>query len=106
MPAALFTGLNVLLKKGLSDERSRESARKGLENLKNVRKSLLFKLEESLEQLDRWFQDGTIKNSSCKSDKQALDILLIGQNLSDELTVLENLETRINSLLNQVNTEN
>ena len=106
MPAALFTGLNLLLKKGLENESSRQQAQQAMNNLEKLRKTLVFKLQSTLEEIDRWINLET--NSTIKKTKIQIKqkLLLKGQNLADQLNTIENVEGQILSLLNQANTQN
>ncbi len=106
LPAAVLTAVNLLLKKSLSDEKSREASKQALKNLQNLRKSLLLKLEETLEEIEHWFQTDLASHKSWGQETKSRTLLLRGQRLADELTRLENLETRITILLDEVDPEN
>ena len=86
MPAALLGGLDILLRRGVLDDNSRQMARRGLAKLEQLRQTLLQKLEALLRQID---SDG---------NKQ---LLLTGQSLADELAAIEDLQKKIDALLNQ-----
>ena len=86
MPAALLGGLDLLLRRGVLDDNSRQMARRGLAKLEQLRQTLLQKLEALLRQID---SDG---------NKQ---LLLTGQSLADELAAIEDLQKKIDALLNQ-----
>jgi len=106
MPAALFTGLNLLLKKGLADDVSREKALKTIKSLEKLRLKLVRKLESTLEEINRWFNDHLNTNNSHKKTQITQALLIKGQNLADQLTAIESVEAEITSLLNQTISEN
>ncbi len=84
MPAALISGLELLVEQGLLDDKARQMARRGVQKLEALRLKLLHKLEALLQQTD--------EGSNQK-------LLLSGQSLADELAAVEDLEARINALL-------
>ena len=86
MPAALMSGLELLVQRGLLDDNAREMARQGVAKLERLRQKLLGKLETLLQQAG----DGNNKA-----------MLLTGQTLADELEAVENLKERIDALLDQ-----
>jgi hypothetical protein len=86
MPSALLSGLELLMRKGVLDDNSRQIARRGLAKLEQLRQILLHKLETLLQQIGN---DG---------NKQ---LLLTGQSLADELAAVEDLQRNIDALLNQ-----
>jgi predicted nucleotide-binding protein (sugar kinase/HSP70/actin superfamily) len=86
MPSALIGGLDFLLQRGVLDDNSRQMARRGLVKLEQLRQTLLQKLEALLQQIGN---DG---------NKQ---LLLTGQSLADELAAVEDLQQKIDALLNQ-----
>ena len=86
MPSALLGGLDLLLRRGVLDDNSRQMARRGLAKLEQLRQTLLQKLEALLLQIGN---DG---------NKQ---LLLTGQSLADELAAVEDLQRKIDALLNQ-----
>ena len=86
MPSALLGGLDLLLRRGVLDDNSRQMARRGLAKLEQLRQTLLQKLEALLLQIGN---DG---------NKQ---LLLTGQSLADELAAVEDLQKKIDALLNQ-----
>ena len=86
MPSALVAGLELLVQRGLLDENSRALARKGVTQLEQLRLKLLSKLEALLQQAG----DGGHER-----------LLLSGQSLADELAAVEDLETKLNTLLEQ-----
>lgn len=86
MPSALMAGLELLVQRGLLDDNSRALASKGVTQLEQLRLKLLSKLEALLQQAG----DG---------DNQRL--LLSGQSLADELAAVEDLEDKLNTLLEQ-----
>ena len=88
MPSALINGLELLVKRGIMDETSRELARKGIEKLERLRVKLLQKLEQTL-------------RHAGKHDTSQL--LLKGQSLADDLADLDELKLRIDTLLKQAN---
>ena len=86
MPSALLSGLDLLVRRGVLDDNTRQIASQGLAKLEQVRKTLLQKLEGLLQQIG---SDG---------NKQ---LLLTGQSLADELAAVEELQRKIDALLNQ-----
>ena len=86
MPSALLSGLDLLIRRGVLDDNSRQIASRGLAKLEQLRKTLLQKLEALLQQIGN---DG---------NKQ---LLLTGQSLADELAAVEDLQKKIDALLNQ-----
>lgn len=84
MPAALINGLELLVEQGLLDDKARQMARRGVQKLERLRLKLLHKLEALLQQADQ-------------GSNQTL--LLSGQSLADDLAAVEDLEARINALL-------
>ena len=86
MPLALLSGLDLLVRRGLLDDNGRQIASRGLAKLEQLRQELLQKLEALLQQIGN---DG---------NKQ---LLLTGQSLADELAAVEDLQRKIDALLNQ-----
>ena len=86
MPSALLSGLDLLVRRGVLDDNTRQIASQGLAKLEQLRKTLLQKLEGLLLQIG---SDG---------NKQ---LLLTGQSLADELAAVEDLQRKIDALLNQ-----
>ena len=86
MPSALLSGLDLLIRRGVLDDNSRQIASRGLAKLEQLRQVLLQKLEALLQQIGN---DG---------NKQ---LLLTGQSLADELAAVEDLQKKIDALLNQ-----
>jgi hypothetical protein len=86
MPSALLSGLDLLVRRGVLDDNTRQIASQGLTKLEQLRQTLLQKLEGLLQQMG---SDG---------NKQ---LLLTGQSLADELAAVEDLQRKIDALLNQ-----
>ncbi|MDC0165743.1 lecithin retinol acyltransferase family protein [Synechococcus sp. AH-558-M21] len=86
MPSALLGGLDLLVRRGVLDDNTRQIASQGLAKLEQLRQMLLQKLEGLLLQIG---SDG---------NKQ---LLLTGQSLADELAAVEDLQRKIDALLNQ-----
>ncbi len=86
MPSALLSGLDLLVRRGVLDDNTRQIASQGLTKLEQLRQTLLQKLEGLLLQIG---SDG---------NKQ---LLLTGQSLADELAAVEELQRKIDALLNQ-----
>ena len=86
MPSALLGGLDLLVRRGVLDDNTRQIASQGLAKLEQLRQMLLQKLEGLLLQIG---SDG---------NKQ---LLLTGQSLADELAAVEELQRKIDALLNQ-----
>jgi len=101
VPAAFFIGLNILLKKGLADESSRENAKKAIHNLKQIRENLFRKLESTLLEMENWINTESQTERTNKTNQIPKDLLLKGCNLADQLNTVESLETEIISLLNK-----
>ena len=86
MPSALLSGLDLLVRQGVLDDNSRQIARRGLAKLEQLRQIMLQKLETLLQQIGNG------------GNKQ---LLLTGQSLADELAAVEDLQRKIDALLNQ-----
>ena len=86
MPSAVLSGLDLLVRRGVLDDNTRQIASQGLTKLEQLRQTLLQKLEGLLQQIG---SDG---------NKQ---LLLTGQSLADELAAVEDLQRKIDALLNQ-----
>ena len=86
MPSALLSGLDLLVRRGVLDDNTRQIASQGLAKLEQLRQTLLQKLEALLQQV------------GSDANKQ---LLLTGQNLADELAAVEDLQQKIDALLNQ-----
>ena len=99
MPAALLTGLGLLLRKGLIDEASKERARQGLVQLQRLRQTLLEKLESTLGQAEIWLKGMPGQGADDRLDRRGRQLLLTGRTIADELAAVEDLETRIRTLL-------
>jgi hypothetical protein len=99
MPAALLTGVRVLLRQGLSldadqIERGRELALRSLEQLDGLRLKLQQRLEEELARAElRWGggEDG--------GSEQFRRLRLAAQKLADQLTQVEEMEAKLERLL-------
>ena len=85
MPSALLGGLDLLVRRGVLDDNTRQIASQGLAKLEQLRQMLLQKLEGLL-------QIGSDGNKQ---------LLLTGQSLADELAAVEDLQRKIDALLNQ-----
>ena len=99
MPAALLTGLGLLLRKGLIDERSRERAQRGLDQLEQLRLRLLNKLESTLEQAESWMQGMPGQGADDRVNRHSRQLLLTGRTIADELAAVEDMEAKLNALL-------
>ena len=86
MPSALLGGLDLLVRRGVLDDNTRQIASQGLAKLEQLRQMLLQKLEGLLRQIG---PDGNKQH------------LLTGQSLADELAAVEDLQRKIDALLNQ-----
>ena len=97
MPAALLTAVRVLLRHGIAIdpehlERGRDLARRTLEQLDGLRLLLQQRLEEELAKAEqRWGGQG--------GNDQFLRLRGAAQRLADQLTEVEEMETRIERLL-------
>ncbi len=105
LPAALLTGLRVLLEKGLINKGSIAKAKQALEKLTEIRSTLLKNLDSTLNQLDQWFQNDPNMYDKNNPNSSTHILLLQGQRLADELNALEDLETRITELVNQADSQ-
>ena len=88
MPAALLTGLGLLLRKGLIDEASKERARQGLVQLQRLRQTLLEKLESTLEQAEVWLKGMPGQGADDRLDRRGRQLLLTGRTIADELAAV------------------
>ena len=86
MPSALLGGLDLLVRRGVLDDNTRQIASQGLAKLEQLRQMLLQKLE------------GLLLQIGSDDNKQ---LLLTGQSLADELAAVEDLQRKIDALLNQ-----
>ena len=86
MPSALLSGLDLLVRRGVLDDNTRQIASQGLTKLEQLRQTLLQKLE------------GLLQPIGSDGNKQ---LLLTGQTLADELAAVEDLQKKIDALLNQ-----
>ena len=86
MPSALMRGLEVLVQRGLLDEKARTMARQGVAQLERLRQSVLTKLETLLQQAG---QGGNER------------LLFTGQTLADELAAIDDLKEQIDAMLKQ-----
>ncbi|ABM76822.1 lecithin retinol acyltransferase family protein [Prochlorococcus marinus] len=101
IPAALLTGLSLLLRRGMVDETSRERARQAVAQLKSLRVNLLNKFEATLEQAEGWLHSESDNNLIDHRNSRSRSLLLKGQTLADELAAIEDLEARITALLDE-----
>jgi hypothetical protein len=98
VPAALLTGVRMLLRQGLSLdgqhlEKGRELAQRSLEQLDALRLALQQRLEEELARAElRWGVEET-------GNDQFLKLRLVAQKLADQLTQVEELEAKLERLL-------
>ena len=86
LPSALMRGLELLVQRGLLDDNTRQIARQGVDKLERLRQRLLQQLEGLLQRA------GDADNSQ---------LLLNGQSLADQLAAVEELNQKIDSLLEQ-----
>jgi hypothetical protein len=100
MPAALLTGVRVLLRQGLNldgeaVQKSRDLARQTLHQLDGLRQKLQQRLEEELERAElRWQpEEGGAAAEAFRKLRQA------AQALADQLSQVEDLEERLEKLL-------
>ena len=101
LPAALLSGLNALLAKGLASDKSRKQAIELIKNLENLRTRLNAKLLETLIKVEIYKNKSQSANNTEKTKKENLaSLLLKGQAIADELTAIENLEAKITVLFN------
>jgi hypothetical protein len=96
MPAALMAGVRLLLRQGLSLdgeqlERGRDLALRSLEQLEGLRQKLQERLEKELAQAEHWW------GNQPESANERL--LLAARTLADQLTAVEELEGKLNRLL-------
>jgi hypothetical protein len=100
IPAAVLTGARMLLRHGITVEpehldKGRELALSSIEQLKGLQRSLQARLEEELSRAElRWGSKG--KNSP---DDQFVQLRLAAQKLADQLSQVEELQTRIERAL-------
>lgn len=98
LPAAVLTGARVLLRQGLSLEpaqleKGRELALKSLEQLDGLRTRLQQRLEEELARAElRW-------GSNDQPSDQFLTLRLAAQKLADQLSQVEEMEAKLETLL-------
>jgi hypothetical protein len=110
VPAALLTGVRVLLRQGqgLSETlasgidpeqlaRARELARRSLEQLDGLRQRLQERLEEELARAERRWSDRSESLSTSPDPFERLR--LAAQNLADQLAAVEEMEDRLQRLL-------
>jgi hypothetical protein len=98
VPAALLTGVRMLLRQGITLdpghlEKGREVALKSLEQLDGLRARLQGRLEEELAKAElRW-------GSTEQPGDQFVQLRLAAQKLADQLTQVEELEARLEGML-------
>ena len=95
IPAALLTGLSLLLRRGLVDETSRERARQAIAQLKSLRVNLLNKLEATLEQAEGWLHGAPDNNLIDHRNSRSRSLLLKGHTLADEQAAIISTMVRI-----------
>jgi hypothetical protein len=93
VPAALLVAVRLLLRQGLSLDHGRELAQRSLEQLDGLRLRLQQRLEQELEQAEQWW-------AGDKGTDQLGKLRLQAQNLADQLSTVEELEGRLERLLN------
>ncbi len=103
LPAALLNYLRLLFKEGISNEKTRKKALNSLKNLRQMRLELYKKLESTLEKVENWIQNNPTTIRTEATSKATHFLLLRGQNLEDQITTLDELETRIYCLLEAPN---
>lgn len=100
IPAAVLTGARMLLRHGITVEpehldKGRELALSSIEQLKGLQRSLQARLEEELSRAElRWGSKG-----KDRPDDQFVQLRLAAQKLADQLSQVEELQTRIESAL-------
>ena len=105
MPAALLTGLGLLLRKGVIDEQSRERALRALEQLQKLRIRLMQKLDSTLEQAETWMQGMPGQGADERVDRRSQQLLLTGRSIADELAAVEDMEDKLHALLDETSRE-
>ena len=105
MPAALLTGLGLLLRKGVIDEQSRERALRALEQLQKLRIRLMQKLDSTLEQAETWMQGMPGQGADERVDRRSRQLLLTGRSIADELAAVEDMEDKLHALLDETSRE-
>ena len=105
MPAALLTGLGMLLRKGVIDEQSRQRALRALEQLQHLRERLMRKLDSTLEQAETWMQGMPGQGADERVNRRSRQLLLAGQTIADELAAVEDMEDKLHSLLEETSQE-
>ncbi len=99
LPTSLLKRLNLLINQGLLDNSSREKAIQALRILKELRKKLLIKLRQSLELLENSMPTESYAKSQSHQNLSSRSFLLQGQILADELSAVEDLESKILQLI-------
>ena len=98
VPAALLTGVRMLLRQGITVEpehleKGRDLALKSLEQLDGLRAKLQGKLEEELAKAElRW-------GSNVQPSDQFVQLRLAAQKLADQLSQVEELEARLEGMI-------
>jgi uncharacterized protein YukE len=97
VPAALLTGARVLLRQGIDEqhlEKGRDLALRTIEQLDGLRRSLQERLEEELARAElRW------GGEAGSADRQFLQLRQAAQGLADQLSQVEELEARLERML-------
>ncbi len=106
IPTAILSKLKSLLKEGLKNETSQQKARQGIEQLQHLRKSLLSKLENTLNEIEKWDPSAPSSHKSKPNNSLPRALLLKGQNFEDQLNTIEKLEEQILALLKKSNQQN
>jgi hypothetical protein len=105
VPAALLTGARVLLRQGLSLdpqqlERGRELALRTIEQLDGLRQGLQQRSEEELARAEqRWGGDSGTTSVGAGANDQFVKLRLAAQSLADQLAQVEELEARLERML-------
>jgi len=104
VPAALLTGVRVLLRQGLKLdgeqlEQGRALAARSLEQLDGLRLKLQQKLEEELARAEARWGEGSAGAGAGLGSDQFATLRLAAQKLADQLSEVEELEARLERLL-------
>ena len=104
VPAALLTGVRVLLRQGLKLddqqlEQGRALAARSLEQLDGLRLKLQQKLEEELARAEARWGEGSGGTGAGLGPDQFATLRLAAQKLADQLSEVEELEARLERLL-------
>ncbi len=106
LPKDLLSGLNIILKEGLKEEKIGSSTIGILRRIKQIKRHLIHTLESTLDEIESLMK--TESEAHIKRRKHPFKRQLIkkGQTIADELNSLDELEARITAMISKIKTQN